>query len=114
MMIVDPQRQQAITEKIVKTVRSSKKFITVVYPGTSNNIKVDVELDYPADSDYIFVVEAIKFSLEKWGNSSGWTENLYATLAYKWNNKDIVIYETDNAGNGTTTHFYGSRSSQAI
>lgn len=104
-MNVDPQRQQAITDKIVRAVRSSKKFITAHIVEAGRNITVEVAHESPSTSDYLLINETVKFALGKWGNTTGWVENLYAALAYKWPEHEIVIREIDHVGNGSTTYF---------
>lgn len=110
MMTVDPQRHQALAEKITKVVQNSKKFAKVIYATHDVHITVEVELHHPSEQEYNSIREAVTFAYNRWGTDPGRVENLYATLALIWPDSMVVISELDNVGSGTTTYFNQSPS----
>lgn len=112
-MNVDPQRQQALADKILSVVAGSKKYAKVLHATSDLHVSVEVELRNPTEADYNTIREAIKFSYAKWGGAEGRVEHLYATLAHIWPDNGIIITECDNVGSGTTTHFNPNSPSQA-
>lgn len=109
---VDLQRQTALNEKIVRAINRSKKFAKVLHVLHNTNITVEVRLNEISGEDIDWIRETTRFVYARYANELNRIEHLYAALAQKWPDADMVLSELTSDGSGTTTHFSASYPSQ--
>lgn len=106
------QQRAALDEKIIRVIHKSKKFAKVVYAVHNVHVTVEVQLKDIPDDTYDWLTEAVKFVYSRYSSDATRVEKLYAVIAQRWPDSDVVVNELSSDGSGTTTHFSTSYPSQ--
>lgn len=106
------QHRAALDERIIRVIHKSKKFAKIVHTAHNVYVTIEVELkEIPADI-YDWLNESARFIYGRFGTDVNRVEKLYAVIAQRWPDSDVVVSELTSDGSGTTTHFSTSYPSQ--
>jgi len=106
------QHRAALDERIIRVVHKSKKFAKILYAVHNVHVTIEVQLkEIPADT-YDLLNESARFIYSRYSNDTNRVEKLYALIAQRWPDSDVIVSELTGDGSGTTTHFSTSYLSQ--
>lgn len=106
------QHRAALDEKIIRVIYKSKKFAKIVYAVHNVHVTIEVQLkEIPTDT-YDWLNESARFIYGRYNNDANRVEKLYALIAQRWPDSDVIVSELTSDGSGTTTHFSTSYLSQ--
>jgi len=106
------QHRAALDERIIRVISRSKKFAKVVYAVHNVHVTIEVQTKEVSGDTYDWLNESVKFIYSRHSSDPDRVEKLYAVIAQRWPDSDVIISEFTGDGSGTTTHFSTSYPSQ--